>query len=265
MRSPNLLSKEWCDLIFENRNKEYGAYSLRRQAGARYRRALSVIIGAFLLLAVTAASVSIYARHRIKEELQKAEKALEKLPSELNDGYKIKMLATTRQAPTVIMSPGASEGTPVIVDKPTKEVIMGVKGAITFEPDQDLIVTPIVDTTGLSKSTLPISKEKILPTEVIPEMPEFPGGPREFMKWLDKNIMYPRQCVRQRKEGVVLVSFIVGADGYPTDFKIENPFDKSIQNVILNALKRMPQWKPGHDKFGNPTPVMITVPIEFKI
>ena len=49
MRSSELLSKQWCDLVFENRNREYGAYRLRAQAGQRYRRALGVVGGTLLL------------------------------------------------------------------------------------------------------------------------------------------------------------------------------------------------------------------------
>ena len=50
MQSGNLLSKDWCDMVFENRNKAYGAYRLRAQAGRRYGYALKTVVGAFAML-----------------------------------------------------------------------------------------------------------------------------------------------------------------------------------------------------------------------
>ena len=121
MPSTDLKSRTWCDIIFENRNKEYGAYRLRQQAGARYRYALTVVfIGTLILGFVYAAYIS-FARKQHKEGMEEAEKALRRMiPTELNSCYQIKMVSTARLVPSA--AKGESEklqGAPVIVDKVT--------------------------------------------------------------------------------------------------------------------------------------------------
>lgn len=61
------------------------------------------------------------------------------------------------------------------------------------------------------------------------------------------------------------LSFIVGTDGYAKDFEVKNAFDTQIYRAALTALKSMPQWKPGTDATGTPTPVKISLAVEFKL
>ena len=84
------------------------------------------------------------------------------------------------------------------------------------------------------------------------------------MHWLDENIVYPPFCQKRGIEGEVTVSFIVGTDGYPRDFKVVKASNELFARAALNVLKRMPQWTPGKQPDGKPTPVMITIPVLFK-
>lgn len=267
MRSSDLLSKEWCDVIFENRNKDYGAYALRRQAGMRYRRTLLILLSIFLFFLVLGTGTYLYARRIIKDKMKEAQAALEEMRrADHKDGYELKFLSTARMLPATRITPGAKESTvPAIVDGPTTATPQaGKDGPISYDPDEELIQTPIVDTTGLGNEELPIAKQKIVPTEVVSQIPEFPGGAKAFMKWLDQHIVYPQQCLQRKQEGQLTASFIIGTDGYATDIEIKNAFDVLAYRTVMNALKRMPKWKPGTDQLGNPTPVKITVPILFK-
>lgn len=266
MRSPVLLSKEWCDLIFEGRNKEYGAYRLRAQAGWRYRWAMTFVVGTFVVILLVGLGIAAYTRYMIKRAMDEAEDAFAQTkPSELKEGYKVKFVATARMAPPVRMAPGAVQGPPEIVDGTPPIKLIGFDGPITYDPDLDAITTPIIDTTGLHDPTLPIAKEKIVPTEVVSQMPGFPGGPKAFMQWLNDNIVYPTPCINNRRQGIVTITFIVGTDGYPVDMEVKNSFDPLIYRTAMNALKRMPRWTPGTDDNGKVVPVRITVPVEFKI
>lgn len=266
MRSSVLLSKEWCDLVFAGRNKAYGAYRLRAQAGWRYRWAMLVVVGTFVLILLVGLGLAAYTRYMIARAMNEAEDAFEQMKhSDLKDGYKVKFVATARMAPPVRMAPGAVQGPPEIVDGVPPVKLIGFNGPIVYDPDQDAITTPIVDTTGLHDQSLPIAKEKIVPTEVVSQMPDFPGGPKAFMQWLNDNIIYPQACINNKRQGVITLTFIVGTDGYATDFEVKNSFDPLIYRTALNALKRMPRWKPGTDDAGHFVPVRITVPVEFKI
>lgn len=266
VRSPELLSKEWCDIVFEGRNQEYGAYQIRRRTGRRYRYALLVIVGAFAAMVLTYVGVALYVHYLAVQGMKNAEEAFAKYkPSELKDGYKVKFVATARTVPPVRMKPGAKQGVPEIVEGEPIPEIIGTNGPISYDPEQEVIVTPIVDTTGLGDETLPVAKQKIVPTEHVSELPDFPGGLRSFMKWMDENVSYPPSCINKKQQGLVTVSFIVGTDGYATDLEVKNAFDVQIYRSIQQAFKRMPQWKPGTDEYGQPTPVRVTIPVEFKI
>jgi len=245
---------------------EYGAYQIRRRAGRRYGFALKIVVGAFLILVGINVAFTLYTRYQIARGLKEAQDAFAQMrKDDLKEGYKVKFLATARLAPTRRMAPDAVKSSPEIVSGTPKEQIVGIRGPVTYNPTQGVITTPIIDTTSLKDSELPLAKQKIVPTEVMQQVPGFPGGAQAFMKWLDENITYPQSCIRQKKQGNVVVSFIVGTDGYATDYSIENAFDKQVYSLILGALKRMPRWTPATDEQGKPTPAKVTVPIEFKV
>ena len=265
MSQSHLTSKEWCDLVFEGRNRDYGAYRIRQRTGKRYARALAVVLTLTLVLSVTYTAYAIYERYQVALALKDASKELAKLKYEdLKDGYEVKFQSTARMLPSRVITPGATNSAPVIVEDTPKETVIGFDGAVAFDADKEVIVTPISDTTGLHDEELPMAKQKIVPTEAVKQMPEFPGGLKAFMQWLNERIIYPSQTRKQGKSRIVTVSFIVDTDGYATDFEITDCFDPRIRRSIIAALKSLPKWTPGHDELGQPTPVKITVPVEFK-
>lgn len=267
MHSSDLLSsKDWCDLIFENRNKDYGAYKLRSQAGMRYRRALYFIIGFFVVMCLAYIVFIFSLRYIMKRTIENTQDIFLHLSSSnLKEGYEVKFLATTRQAPGHRMAPGATEAIPKIVSGLPPLRAIGIDGPVVYDPEKEIIVTPIIDTTNVRDPSLPMAKQKIVPTDVVESMPVFPGGPKAFMQWIDNHIVYPQSAIRQGKTGLVHLSFIVGTDGYASEFEITNALDSQIYRSVLTALKSMPRWTPGLDAEGNPTPVKISLDVEFKI
>lgn len=266
MKPDSIYSKEWCDLVFEHRNKAYGAYELRAQTGKRYKRVFGFLLGVFASLIVLVGGFSLYVHFVVEKEMKEAADAFAHKPSDLKEGYEVKFVATARQAPSVRMKPGAKSAMPKIVDglPPINETI-GLDGPIDYDPKDQVITTPIVDTTGIHDETLPVAKQKIVPTEQVSQLPDFPGGLRAFMRWLNEHIVYPNDCINRQRQGSITVTFIVGTDGYATDLEVKNAFDSQIYRSAMNALKAMPKWKPGTDEEGKPTPVRITIPVEFKL
>lgn len=266
VRSSDLLSKEWCDMVFDGRNKEYGAYRLREQTGARYRYVMTILLGTLASCILIWGGMSLYFHLLAAHNMKEAEDAFAQKPSDLKEGYKVKFLSTARQVPSQRMSPNAkSAAHPRIVDGLPPLETIGVEGPVTYDPGDKVITTPIVDTTGIHDETLPLAKQKIVPTEQISLMPEFPGGMRAFMRWMDEHIVYPNSCIRNNQQGSITISFIVDTDGKAIDFEVKNAFDTQIYRSAMNALKSMPKWKPGTDDQGNPTQVKITMPVDFKL
>ena len=99
---------------------------------------------------------------------------------------------------------------------------------------------------------------------VVEELPDFPGGMVEFMKWLRNNLKYPVMAKQQKIEGKVVVSFIVNKDGTTANAKIVTSVGPLLDREALRVVRMLPKWKPGTQK-GKPCQTMICIPIVFKL
>ena len=99
---------------------------------------------------------------------------------------------------------------------------------------------------------------------IVEQLPEYPGGMVEFMKWLTANLKYPDGALRHKIEGKVMISFIVNADGSVSDIKLVKGPHKLLNDEALRVAHLMPKWKPGLEN-GKPCRTMIAIPIVFEI
>lgn len=100
--------------------------------------------------------------------------------------------------------------------------------------------------------------------DVVEQMPEFPGGMKELLKFLQDNLKYPESAKKNNLQGRVVVQFVVEKDGTPTEFNVVRPVDPDLDAEALRVLKTMPKWKPGMEK-GEAVRVKFTVPVAFKL
>lgn len=100
--------------------------------------------------------------------------------------------------------------------------------------------------------------------EFLEEMPEFPGGAGEMMKWLGKNIKYPAIAQENNIQGRVMVSFVVERDGSVSDVKVIRGVDPSLDKEAIRVVKAMPKWKPGMQT-GKPVRARFNLPVTFKL
>lgn len=98
----------------------------------------------------------------------------------------------------------------------------------------------------------------------VEQLPEFPGGMVEFMKWLTRNLRYPDQALRQRVEGRVVVTFIVNRDGTIANPKVDKSAGALLDAEALRVVRMMPRWKPGMAG-GKPCRTMFAIPVNFRI
>lgn len=99
---------------------------------------------------------------------------------------------------------------------------------------------------------------------VVEDLPQFPGGAVELMKWLTKNLRYPQQAQKKKIEGKVIVQFIVTADGSMSNLQIIKKLEASCDNETMRVMRMMPKWKPGVQD-GKPCRTMVCIPIVFKL
>lgn len=99
---------------------------------------------------------------------------------------------------------------------------------------------------------------------VVEQLPQYPGGMVEFMKWLTATLKYPEVALQRKIQGKVMVSFIVGKDGTLSDIKLMKPANKLLDDEALRVARLMPKWEPGKDK-GKPCKTMVAIPIVFEL
>lgn len=99
---------------------------------------------------------------------------------------------------------------------------------------------------------------------VAEQMPEFPGGMKEMLKFLQENVKYPENAMKNNVQGRVIVQFVIEKDGTPTEFKVLRSVDPDLDAEALRVMKAMPKWKPGMQK-GQVVRVKFTVPVSFKL
>lgn len=99
---------------------------------------------------------------------------------------------------------------------------------------------------------------------VAEQMPEFPGGMKEMLKFLQENVKYPENAMKNNVQGRVIVQFVIEKDGTPTEFKVLRSVDPDLDSEALRVMKAMPKWKPGMQK-GQVVRVKFTVPVSFKL
>lgn len=99
---------------------------------------------------------------------------------------------------------------------------------------------------------------------VAEQMPEYPGGMKEMLKFLQENVKYPENAMKNNVQGRVIVQFVVEKDGTLTEFKVARSVDPDLDAEALRVLQTMPKWKPGMQK-GQVVRVKFTVPVSFKL
>lgn len=99
---------------------------------------------------------------------------------------------------------------------------------------------------------------------IVEDMPQFPGGPSEFMKWLTRNLRYPKVVEQQKVQGKVVAEFIVNTDGSVTDVNIVKSLHPQCDREVLRVLRMMPRWTPGIEN-DRPCRTKVCIPVVFRL
>ena len=99
---------------------------------------------------------------------------------------------------------------------------------------------------------------------VVETMPDFPGGQKELLSFLSRNIKYPTKAIENKIQGRVIVQFVVNKDGSISGAKVVRSIDPDLDKEALRVINSMPQWKPGMNK-GEIVSVKYTIPVMFRL
>ena len=262
------------DIVFANRNQEYGAYSLRKGYPKTVTRAL--IIGGILFTLGVLAPTIITALTPEVEEQAMVEVDLMKLPPppidpneppppppppvELPKVNTVKFLP-----PEVKPDEEVPEETPPPAVEELKEA---VAAEVTQEGDpnaEEVIAAPEATAapTKVEVAVEAAPKEEQIFT-VVEQQPEFTGGMAALGQYLSKNLRYPAAAQRANVAGRVFVSFVVNTDGSIQDVTVLKGLGFGTDEEAQRVVKSMPKWRPGKQS-GRPVRVKYNLPINFTL
>ena len=132
----------------------------------------------------------------------------------------------------------------------------------TIEASDDITAAVEVKYTAVEVEEEEVEEQQIF--QVVEEMPEFPGGMGECMKFLGKNIKYPQISQENGVQGRVIVQFVVNQDGSIVDPVVVRGVDPYLDKEALRVISMMPKWKPGKQR-GKAVRVKFTVPVMFRL
>lgn len=260
-----LYKTEWLDLVFDKRNKSYGAYELRNSYSGTMTKAISITVLGFVAGALT---LSIVTRHRNVPLTATEHKTLVDLskvmqpPPENKPVKPIQHTAPLQAHPATVVIPTHVTDKEPITEPPKLSEID--KSAIGAEPSKGTgtITTPVLDPPGNGggNGTAAIessSNELLITAEVSPEPS---GGMAGWSKFLQRNLRYPDS----ENQGRVVLSFVVERDGSLTDIKVLKTIGAEFDREAIRVLKMAPKWKPGLQG-GQAVRVQFTIPINFQL
>ena len=99
---------------------------------------------------------------------------------------------------------------------------------------------------------------------VVEDLPQFPGGASEFMKWLTKNLKYPASAQKKQVRGRVVAQFIVNTDGSVSDLELTEHLEAACDREVLRVLRMMPHWQAGVMN-AKPCRTKVCIPIVFNL
>lgn len=216
------------------------------------------MLGLVLALAMLFAALEFTTR---PAGLSEDDKMLDDLPDELNMTPVVEqkdMISVTGNtgAPSKAITQKVQEVPKTVatqeISPVTSKLVIGNGEGITRQAD----VTEALP-------QVPITKDSVV-LKTVEQLPEFPGGIVQFMKWLTRNLRYPPIAQSQRIQGKVVVSFIINKDGSIASPTIVQSVDPVLDREALRVVKMMPRWKPGLQN-GKPCRTMFAIPVNFQL
>lgn len=269
MKSIAILQSNLLDIIFENRNKDYGAYPLRKNYNKRLTTSAFLSITTFILLVLF---LTIFFKPS-PEEITKYTKVFDGVKltkyippqknslQKLNNAIPIKKIVLPMEAPPIIVEDNINKF--IAADKielPSNiqttasgisfsSAVLGEENAGGSEGLENLAVAEAV------------KKDKSVPVETADIMPQYPGGINALLAFLKKNIHAPAD-IDEGEVVTVKIKFVINYSGKIESFGVMESGGEIFDNEVIRVLKKMPLWIPGKSK-GENVSVFYNLPVKF--
>lgn len=267
MKSEQIMKSDVLDIIFENRNKAYGAYALRKFYDNRLIKSIGVMMGVVAVLSAFTlipkktntgtGSFTVIENElaKIKQEIKKPVEPVKVDPPKTPPAPTQKFLSVIK----IVQNDKVADSLPDDLDK---KMIGSVTNNVPG--DAPLLVAPPPNTgdgggvvAAPAKSVVDIAT----PMDNPDEMPSFPGGMEGLKKFLQRNLNNPKD-MEEGEMVSVKTRFVVGYDGKLKSFEIIQDGGEEFNKEVIRVLKKMPEWTPGKSN-GQNVSVYYTIPVKF--
>ena len=271
MKPEKILQSNILDIVFENRNKAYGAYELRNMYNNRMTKSI-VITSLIVLLFAVSQSFKVPVKHGkvivenlpalkftevsiLKEEVK---------PTPKTEVKKIQKQQAAEAAHTKpeIVKDNLATNTMTEVAK-LDSLLIGTKEIKGEAITTEVAITREVPTNGNAKETIEpvVVTESNTPLVIAEFMPEFPGGKAALVKFLQNNLRQPTDFEDGEKV-TVIASFVVNKEGEIAGVKITQKGRSDLDGEVTRVINKMPRWKPGSQN-GRSVAVYYRIPVTF--
>ena len=276
----DLTSREWSDIVFEGRNKEYGAYVLRVNSKRRHMKAaIWTLIGLFAIGIAVSSYLSVQAyiaeqEAKITDQLdqqmveladtqeEEEEEIQEKVEMPEPEALPEEILNTVKVTELLISKDEDVKAEDEIKTQDELKETETAFGATDFDKGTD-----DRNVVREYKNEVIVEEKKPEPEQVftaVEQMPQFPGGDAALMKFLRSNINYPQVAMENGVQGRVIVQFVVTKNGSVGEVKVIRSVDRDLDKEAIRLCKSLPKFIPGKMN-GQAVNVWYTLPITFKL
>lgn len=253
------------DIVFEKRNKEYGAYMLRK----KYPRTLAIafMVGA---VALCAAIITPYINAvKVQKEGVKVEEKVVEVVMETFDTPTEQVAAPPPpppEAPVEAVTQQAKYVPPVVVDSVSPEdeaqFMTADEIAQTFVDEEVEEIIEVVEV--VAEEIITEEEPEPEPFITVEEMPSYPGGDAALLQYVMNEIVYPEAARENNVQGRVFIRFCVTATGEIGQVQVLRGVDPEIDAEAVRAVKTIKGFRPGKQG-GVAVPVWYQLPINFKL
>ncbi len=275
----DLSSKEWRDIVFEGKNKEYGAYEMRRKSDGRHNKAMIIVVIAVVVIFFALRLVNMALERAAanivddaSQELVQVDMGEQEEPEDEDETIQIEeqkpealpeeILNTMKVTELQIANDEDVKAEDEIKSQDELQESQTAFGSTDFDKGTDdlNVVREHKDEIIVEKKEP--EKEKVF--VAVEQMPQFPGGDAELMKYLSKNIKYPTMAMENNIQGRVVVQFVVTKTGAIGEVKVIRSVDRDLDREAIRVCKSLPNFIPGKMN-GQAVNVWYTLPVNFKL
>ena len=280
MSKVDLKSKEWCELVFEGRNKAYGAYDLRAKSGRRHLYAIIDIIIGIIVIGI-AIGLFLAAQEAIKnsfaveedlvtelselkkEEVKKEEKKVEIPQEQKQEIQKVAVKASIAFTVPEIVDQVHESKKLKNQDELNRSNISIASQDYEGDSKDGINIDDLRDNQTQGGTSAPVEEEAKV-YNVVEQMPSFPGGEAALLKYVNTHIKYPAIAQEQEISGVVVLRFVVKEDGSVGEVIVQKSLEKHCDEEAVRVVKSLPRFIPGKQQ-GKAVRVWYTLPVRYVI